>query len=268
MACASAAGARSRREKEAASIETAARQSREQQAAAILRRAVELGATGAGIVSIDALTHAPSYELAARSPDLPAVVWPEGARTVVVIALAHPREHPELDWWSGRIDPPGNRLLAAIVGGLCEWIPRTFGIACVHLPYHVEKGGIYLKDAAVLAGLGSIGRNNLLVVPGYGPLVRLRALTLDVALPSTGPVALDPCAGCPAPCQAACPRGAFGEYERLETERAGPVGLPGGFSRTACFLQMDADIAVAGDPAVIRYCRACELSCTGAARVE
>ncbi len=185
-----------------------------------------------------------------------------------MIALAHPRDQPELDWWSGRIDPPGNRLLAAIVRDLCEWIPRTFGIACVHLPYHVEKGGIYLKDAAILAGLGSIGRNNLLMVPGYGPLVRLRALTLDIALPSTGPAALDPCAGCPAPCQAACPRAAFDKNERVEAVRAGSAGLPGGFSRSACFVQMDADIAAAGEPAVIRYCRACELSCIGAARPE
>lgn len=253
---------------EEASIGTAARQSREQQVAAIVSKAIELGATRAGIVSVDDLRRAPSYELAARRRDLPTVVWPDGARTVVVVALAHPREQPELDWWSGRVDPPGNRLLAAIVRGLCEWITQAFGIGCVHLPYHVEKGGIYLKDAAVLAGLGSIGRNNLLVVPGYGPLVRLRAFTLDTDLPPTGPVALDPCDGCPAPCLAACPLGAFDENELLETARTGPAGLPGGFSRAACYLQMDIDIAAAGEPAVIRYCRACELSCTGAARAE
>jgi epoxyqueuosine reductase len=238
----------------------------EQCARAIVDRAIELGATSAGITSVDDLKRAPSYVLAARSPELPAVVWPDGARSVVVVALAHPRDRPELDWWSGRTDPPGNRVLADIVRGLCDWIPGTFGIGCTHLPYHVQRGGIYLKDAAVLAGLGTIGRNNLLMVPRHGPLVRLRALTLDIDLPSTGPAACDPCAGCPAPCHAACPRSAFRGEKRTEDPQTRSDDLPGGFARAACYLQMDSDIAAAGEPAVIKYCRACELSCTAGPR--
>jgi epoxyqueuosine reductase len=228
------------------------------------------------------------------------VAWPEGACSLLVIALEHPADQPEMDWWFGHSDPPGNRMLADIVQRLCDWIPESFGIQTSHLPYHVERGGTYLKDAAAAAGLGCIGRNNLLITREYGPRVRLRALTLDADLPSSGavdqagvgapgdPVRFDPCAGCDAPCLRVCPQGAFADliYDplapRLEELQGRLPGKTGHFSRAACTIQMEADIANAAEwpiaqapgtgfgrpsaPAadvvkVIRYCRACELIC-------
>jgi epoxyqueuosine reductase len=240
------------------------------------------------------------------------VAWPEGARSVLVIAVEHPADRPEMDWWFGRSDPPGNRILASIVQRLCDWIPEAFGIQTFHMPYHIERGGTYLKDAAVLAGLGCIGRNNLLVTREYGPRVRLRALTLDVDVPSTGPLpssgalGFDPCEGCDAPCLQACPQGAFDRcvYDPVDLVSERLVGLlpgrTGHFSRAACNIQMEADIEnaveqpVATDPCtppdpamatgsvpaagarvaaagpgadgaetveIVKYCRACELSC-------
>jgi len=46
---------------------------------------------------------------------------------------------------------------------LVKWLYDTHGIKAQALPYHVEKGGVYLKDAACLAGLGVRGKNNLLI---------------------------------------------------------------------------------------------------------
>jgi epoxyqueuosine reductase len=252
-----------------------------------LRKARELGATLAGFALVADLKTAPSFTFAPRMPGAGdgigtqqtelglksgEVAWPDGALSMLVIAVEHPAEKPEMDWWFERVDPPGNRVLAGIIKELCEWILATYGIRTFHLPYHIEKGGTYLKDAAVLAGLGCIGRNNILVTPQYGPRVRLRALTLDAVFPSTGPTAFDPCSTCNAPCRSACPQGAF-DHRIYDARDFGQTRLPGRsgmFSRPRCNIQMEKDNEQAVEQKVdgfdspvkvIKYCRACELSC-------
>jgi epoxyqueuosine reductase len=84
---------------------------------------------------------------------------------VLVVALAHPADKPELDGWFGRRDPTGNRILAGIVGRLCDWLAASGEIRAVHLPHHLEKRCTCLKDAAVLAGMGCIGRGDAPVWP-------------------------------------------------------------------------------------------------------
>lgn len=62
--------------------------------------------------------------------------------------------------------------------------------------------------AAALAGLGKLGQNGLLIVPGAGSYVFLGFLATDAELPETGGDVV-PCMGCGA-CQRACPGGALG----------------------------------------------------------
>lgn len=255
--------------------------------AQLLAKAKELGADKVGFASVADLLEAPSFNFAPKMPGIEngigtrenklglkpgEVKWPENAGTVMVVAVHHSEEKPELDWWFGRVDPPGNRLLAKVVKGLCGWIPENFGIDVVHLPYHVEKGGTYLKDAAVLAALGTIGRNNILVTPEFGPRVRLRALTLDIKLPSTGPMAFDPCGICDDLCRKACPQHSF-DKQLYTTDDYGQKILPGRdgkFARPVCNGQMDIDNETAVEQdvegfdnpvKVIKYCRRCELAC-------
>lgn len=254
---------------------------------AILARAKDLGASLAGFARIDDLRHAPSFTFAPKMPDAGKGIgtrktnaglkpgeaaWPDNARTALVIAVAHPGDAPEMDWWFGRKDPPGNRILARVCRELCPWIEETFGIGTVHLPYHVEKGGTYLKDSAVMAGLGCIGKNNILVTPEYGPRVRLRALTLDTDLPSTGPGDFDPCTDCMEFCRRACPQDAFqpGYYTAQAYGQDILPGRDGGFIRPACNTRMELDNDAAEEQMVegadapvkiIKYCRRCELAC-------
>jgi epoxyqueuosine reductase len=254
---------------------------------ALLSKAKELGADLAGFAAVEDLKKAPSFTFApqmagagegigTRKNDLGLqpgeVAWPENAKTVMVVAVNHSEDKPEMDWWYGRQDPPGNRILAKTVRELCAWISEEFGVAVFHLPYHVEKGGTYLKDAAVLAGLGCIGKNNILVTPEYGPRVRLRALTLDVALPPTGPSGFDPCAMCNELCRKACPQKAFAEKLYSATDYSQDIlpGREGVFARPVCNKQMTLDNDVAEektidgfqDPVkIIKYCRRCELAC-------
>lgn len=198
---------------------------------------------------------------------------PRKSGSVLVIAVEHPADQPEMDWWHGRWESPGNRILAGIVEQLCVWITETYGIGTSHLPYHPQGRGTYLKDAAVLAGLGCIGRNNLLVTPEYGPRVRLRALTLDAVVPSTGITGFDPCASCEGmPCRRACPASAF-DHQLYTANEYRPAQLPGrdgSFSRPVCNSQMGKDMTAAetqiiegldAPVKVIRYCRECELAC-------
>jgi epoxyqueuosine reductase len=114
-------------------------------------------------------------------------------------------------------------------------------------------GLIFLKEAAVMAGLGVIGRNNLLITPQYGANVRLRALFLDKEILDDKPLRFAPCDDCPAPCRRACPQNAF---------------KSGTFQRSLCSIQMlkdEADqkmITMEGKAiAVVSYCRACEWAC-------
>jgi len=221
-----------------------------QVSAKIIRHARRCGADLAGVASLAALAETPSYQAAGRR--LPGRKnW-----SVVVVAVVHPPQEAYLDWWDGRKGgTPGNRRLMTAAERLRRWMRREQGIAARHIPYLLDKGGIFLKDAAVLAGLGVIGRNNLLVTPRYGPRIRLRGLLVEARLRSSGPQPFEPCRRCAAPCRGACPRDAFRE---------------GRYSRPRCEIQMETDIAdrssallpSAAEPIeVIRYCRACELTC-------
>ncbi len=264
--------------------------SKEQIADQIIEKAKSLGADLVGIASVADLKTAPAFTFAPKMPFWDGVgsrdnklglkpgevAWPDGARCAVVIAVEHPEEKPELDWWFGRKNPPGNRILMDVVKTLCKWIPESFGIGTFHFPYHVEQGGIYLKDAAVLAGLGCIGKNNMLVTPEYGPRIRLRAFTLDTDVPSSGPADYDPCESCDEPCRQACPQGAFNEqlYTVADYDQEELPGRTGVFSRPTCNIQMTLDLDEAQEEVVegfdvpiklIKYCRRCEMACPAGA---
>jgi epoxyqueuosine reductase len=145
-------------------------------------------------------------------------------------------------------------------------------MTCFRLPYHIELGGIYMKDTAVLAGLGCIGKNNILVTPHYGPRQRLRVMLVDAELPPTGPIDFDPCRDCDMPCRAACPMDAFGEtlYRAEEYGFDQLPGRTGVYSRPRCSRIMDKaceeyePVAVEGQDApgkLAKFCRACEFAC-------
>lgn len=206
-------------------------------------KALDLGASLVGVADGAALRAA----LAGR---LGPIRWLPQAPSAVVLAKAHPADEPALDRWDGDWGgTPGNRLLRRTAAALVRWFKSRHGVVARAMPYQVRHGGIYVKEAAVLAGLGVIGRNNLVVTPSFGPRVRLRVVLVDAHLEPTDPPAeFAPCEECPVPCRAACPRGVF----------AG-----GGYDRRRCLLEMVCNEAtpLPDAPGCIQYCRACELAC-------
>lgn len=208
----------------------------------ILKKALERGASVAGYVPAEILRNCPSAQAAG----------PQGFQTftgtIIVLGLYHDPEKPGMDWWEEGRSTPGDRMLRRISRELIVWLKEEFGIAATDIPYQVSDGGIYLKDAAVLAGLGYIGKNNLVITPGFGPKVRFRALWIDI---DTEPPALQKqaptlCGTCDRPCEAECPQNAFSG---------------GHFSRERCAARLDADTAERKQGSQHVPCRICELVC-------
>ena len=75
------------------------------------------------------------------------------------------------------------------------------------------------KTAAVLSGLGFVGKSGLFLSTQYGSRVRLATLLTDMPLESENPVIENGCGECTA-CMRACPAGAiFGEKPTTDGER-------------------------------------------------
>lgn len=272
----------------------------------IIEKAKSLGASVAGIASVESLKSSPSHQIypkigmnlnahVADTKDdrFDAVAWPEDAVSAVVIGVAHGADKPELDWWDGR-GTPGNRILIQINRQLSQWIETTFDIKTYKLPYLIEKGGIFLKDAAVNAGLGAIGKNNLVISPEYGPRIRFRALLLNKEAKASHCPEFNPCEGCGEPCRKACPVNAFQNtvYSPKALGQSILPGIDGTYDRITCNTKMGKDIENAARQITaddnrqralrqwvdafesdqinllssdqrlcVKYCRRCELSC-------
>ncbi|GHV55295.1 hypothetical protein AGMMS49579_17780 [Spirochaetia bacterium] len=268
---------------------------KEQLSQVIVARALEFGADLCGIAPVGVLRDSPStvinaaYGEASRPGYCGDPSKSGDAKSTIIIAVAHPKFKPEMDWWFGSINPPGNQLLIEVIIKLKQWLTVNYPAIKVYpLPYHVENGGIYLKDAAAQAGLGCIGKNNLLITPHYGPQVRLRAMLISEELVPTGPGSFDPCADCAMYCRKACPVRAFDET--IWTKEAMQVDIlparDGTYNRRQCNITMDSNSTDAREEIVtlpeiifeknigsendtpgkqavkvIRYCRKCELAC-------
>lgn len=186
-------------------------------------------------------------------------MWPEDAVSVLVLALVHHSDYPEFDWWSEDVPgrTPGNRILMNMARQIKKSLHETNQMKVKPLPYPIERGGIFLKDAAVLAGLGVIGENNLLITPQFGPRIRLRALFLNEVLDSTGPIEYSPCDGCSKYCFQACPENAFreGSYKVTLCE-------PEMHRNRTTFIPMDGKtMGIESSCEVAKFCRECENSC-------
>ena len=186
--------------------------------------------------------------------------WKPEYKSVLVWGLAHPASEPVLDWWSLKVRgfTPGNCELAAQSKRLRVWLNEELGMGALSLPYQIEYGGAFLKDAAALAGLGVIGRDNLLITPQFGPRLRLRGIFMEAELEPTAPLSdFDPCTTCDKPCHRVCPRTAFrsGKYERtLCKQEQDQLDVD--------FEVLDGSIMGLDEPSeVTKYCRACELAC-------
>ena len=249
----------------------------------IIETAMGNGATLAGIASMEAIKVSASHMIYnkmgnyagvgtvkndAALRDIKLFNWPDSVKSVLVIGLSHPEDNPELDWWDGR-GTLGNRILIDIIKRTSQQIENNLKVKTRKLHYYVEKGGIFLKDAAVLAGFGCIGENNMLITPSNGPRMRLRALFIDAEINPTGPIAFDPCADCKVFCRKVCPENAMDGKAPILRSIGYTERLPardGTYNRELCNVRMEKDVAESsknndGRQPTIKYCRRCEFIC-------
>ncbi|NQT27025.1 hypothetical protein HQ585_16840, partial [candidate division KSB1 bacterium] len=78
-----------------------------------------------------------------------------------------------MDWWDGG-NTIGNRQLMKISGSLKQWLLNEHGLNVLPLPYYVEYGGLFLKDAAVQTELAGFGQTPEILAEGNECLNQLK----------------------------------------------------------------------------------------------
>ncbi|MBX5477368.1 MAG: tRNA epoxyqueuosine(34) reductase QueG, partial [Clostridia bacterium] len=84
--------------------------------------------------------------------------------------------------------------------------------------WQADTGPLAERAFAAATGLGKIGRNGLLIVPGAGTWIFLALVLTDAPLAPSRPEPFDPCLGCDR-CLRACPTGALAEGGAVDTTR-------------------------------------------------
>lgn len=191
------------------------------------------GADVCGIANIERFSEAP----AGFSPtDL---FW--DCKSVVTLGIALPKGllHVKPRLIYGHFNSLSCREVDEVSFQAAKKIERELGCNAVPVPCDAPyeywdnenvqgKGLMSMRHAAVLSGLGSIGKNSLLINPQYGTALTVGAILLDVNLPSDDlceSLCLERCKKCVESCpagaiengtvnQMACRRNTFGKTER------------------------------------------------------
>jgi epoxyqueuosine reductase len=159
------------------------------------------------------------------SPPRPATDLMPSARSVIVMAVAHSLGAvyaPDIRMWT-RNKMQTSRLLDRTAEKIARSLEREGYLSLpvsadkpveIHkldpvtgrkLPHTRTVGHLSLKHAAVSAGMGSMGRSNLLLTPEFGPHQRLGAIISEVPLEPDPSRDLQLCPpGCRL-CEEACP---------------------------------------------------------------
>jgi epoxyqueuosine reductase len=174
----------------------------------------------------------------------PADVLP-GAKSVLVIGfyyLAPEAEEPGLRGRMGRIVAYGHMGILLRVRKMRKFLEDR-GYAAVP--------GVHRKEAAVRAGLGSLGKHNLVINPKYGSWVAYQAIATDAPLAPDRPSPGDVCGDCTL-CMRNCPTGALYEPRRVDPRKC-----------VTCLLTSQ-NVAMELLPAMGTYilgCDACQEAC-------
>jgi len=176
----------------------------------------------------------------------------EGCQTI--ISLAYPysntRHETEDGYWVARYADPSREdyhfRLRKLGNNLSGWIQKTYPGSSTRVC--VDSSPILEKSVAWQSGLGFIGKNTLLVIPGYGSYFFLVEILTTVPLqhPIVEPMA-DQCGACTL-CMDSCPTGALEKPYHLDASKClayltieykGDISPALGREMRRCFLGCD-----------------------------
>lgn len=182
------------------------------------------------------------------------------AKSIIILAMI--LDDPVLDAWTqSPAWPKGKNYIDEVIARVATVI--ALKLTKRSYPSRTFRyGDAYLKHLSVHAGLGVIGRNNLLITPDYGPHIRLRGLLTMAPLVSSKNLIgkFAPCKGCAAPCLKVCPSGAFKSPEKSKEEASKRRNPKSGYNQTICHEYSLANLKQIG-PFTYLWCRACEEAC-------
>jgi epoxyqueuosine reductase QueG len=180
----------------------------------IKKRAIEYGADLVGIVSTEAIDAVPrhwvgwDYQVYTRK----STDYMEGSRSVIVLGYqAWDDVHEIQIKRRGRWEYPAYQRMRLYARRLLRHI-QGLGYRGMVYPELMSQ-----KRMAQIAGLGSFGKNSLIINPRYGPWIRLQSMLTDAELVPDEPFGEDLCGVCEA-CILACPVGALTPYA-VDAER-------------------------------------------------
>jgi epoxyqueuosine reductase len=180
---------------------------------------------------VDMVGIADATKLICAHPPRPATALMPTARSVIVMAVAHSMGAvcaPSIKLWT-RNKMQTSRLLDSTAEKLSRLLERS---GYLTLPVSADKpvdihrfdpdtgkkfthtkviGHLSLKHAAVSAGMGQIGRSNLLLTERFGPHQRLCGIITEARLEPDPFRELKLCPDTCKRCEASCPVGALGE---------------------------------------------------------
>jgi len=175
-----------------------------------------------------------------------------GCRTILSLAYPYPntRHETEDGFWVARYADPSRedyhfrlRKLGEHVGG---WIQKAYPGSLTKV--FVDSAPILEKSLAWQAGIGFMGKNTLMIIPGYGSYFFLVEVltTAPLQTPDVQPLP-DSCGACSL-CMEACPTAALEEPYRLNASKClayltiefkGEIDLASGRKMGNCFLGCD-----------------------------
>jgi len=170
-------------------------------------------ADAVGFAPVDRLAQAPEQHHPSRVC--------RSAATVIVVGKAVPRgilRSPDYGLYGlHRAYHTVYKKLDELTLDLCNMIERETQSTAIQVPafapmvYHGREpwGVMSLKHAAAAAGLGTIGKNGLLISPDFGSMLRLAAVVTSEVIEPDPLADFEPCEQDCDLCKDACPNNAF-----------------------------------------------------------